>query len=283
MEEIPLSGARARQVKSAVFGRVAPPCAAAVVPRAANFLSLCNDDSWCYAVPCPTPSTPPENIPGSRPSTTPARGCISSRCASRIASPLLGRVIDGDIRPSPAGAMVLEVWNALPTHYPGVEIDEFVVMPNHIHGILVLLSPDESPDSQGLAAPTLSLLEVVQRFKSLTTRRYIAGVTGQRWPRFPSQLWQKSFFERVIRGDQELYNARRYVRENPQQWALDQENPDRLRRWDGACWGFPTRGRRGTSRRQQTHWRVERGRRHTGVPPYRSSYVICHEAVWGYG
>jgi REP-associated tyrosine transposase len=121
--------------------------------------------------------------------------CVKNRV------PLLGRVTDGDIRPSPAGAMVLEVWNALPAHYSGVEIDEFVVMPNHVHGILVLLSPDDSPDSQSLAAPTLSLLEVVQRFKSLTTRRYIAGVTEQRWPRFSSQLWQTSFFERVIRGD----------------------------------------------------------------------------------
>jgi REP element-mobilizing transposase RayT len=144
--------------------------------------------------------------------------CVKNRL------PLLGRIADGVMRPSRAGAMVDQVWGDLPDHYPGVEVDAWIVMPNHVHGIVVIHEPTDTPDST-----RLSLLDVMQRFKSLTTARYIAGVKEQGWPPFPRQLWQTSYFERVIRGDRELDEARRYIADNVAKWALDRENPDRLR------------------------------------------------------
>jgi REP element-mobilizing transposase RayT len=138
--------------------------------------------------------------------------------------PLLGRISGGVMQLSPAREMVRESWQAIPTHHPGIAVDAVIVMPDHLHGIVVIQDAAEPED-----APPLSLPAVMQRFKALTTTRYITGVREEGWPPFPGQLWQTSFFERVIRGERELDQARRYIADNPQQWALDRENPDRWR------------------------------------------------------
>jgi REP element-mobilizing transposase RayT len=71
----------------------------------------------------------------------------------------------------------------------------------------------------------MSLFDVVQRFKSLTTARYRHGVHQLNWPPFPSRLWQRNYFERIIRGEDELSAIREYIRNNPMKWADDEENP----------------------------------------------------------
>ncbi len=93
--------------------------------------------------------------------------------------------------------MVDSVWGELPRHYAGVDIDGFVAMPNHIHGIVVLTSvgagPGACPENgqpRGVA-PTMPLPDVIHRFKSLTTARYRQGVTEKGWPTFCARLWQR--------------------------------------------------------------------------------------------
>jgi putative transposase len=142
--------------------------------------------------------------------------CIKDRI------PLLGRIADGVMDLSPAGRMVTKIWEAIPEHYLGIEVDAFIAMPTHIHGIVVIEEQTSLGDEERLSLP-----DVIQRFKALTTTRYITGVNKQGWPPFPGQLWQTSFFERVIRGARELDQARGYIVENPLKWALDRENPDR--------------------------------------------------------
>ncbi|MDD3554241.1 MAG: transposase [Deltaproteobacteria bacterium] len=156
---------------------------------------------------------------------------------------LLGDVVDGDIRLNDAGRMIESVWNDLPTFYPGVATDEFVVMPNHVHGIIVIVgaapqrlvgaAPRGRPDSddrpysgqpQGVA-PTLSLPDVVHRFKTMTTKRYANGVKQSGWSPFAGRLWQRNYYEHIIRDGQDLDSIREYIVNNPLQWALDQENP----------------------------------------------------------
>jgi putative transposase len=94
---------------------------------------------------------------------------------------LFGEIVDGEMRMNDVGKMVQTVWNELPQYYRDVDIDTFIVMPNHVHGILVLgvgAGPRACPTSgqpQGVA-PTMSLPAVVHRFKSLTTTRYRYGV-----------------------------------------------------------------------------------------------------------
>jgi len=150
---------------------------------------------------------------------------------------LFGEIRDGEMVLNEAGRMVESIWNELPQHYSGVDIDGFVVMPNHIHGIIVLTvgaGPRACPDSdcsnngqpQGVA-PTISLPDAVHRFKSLTTAHYREGVRKNNWQPFPGRLWQRNYYEHIIRTEEELNRFREYIQNNPMQWEMDEENPER--------------------------------------------------------
>ncbi|HEX4953797.1 MAG TPA: transposase [Thermoanaerobaculia bacterium] len=154
---------------------------------------------------------------------------------------LFGEVTSQTMRLNDAGRMVDSVWRDLALFYPGVRLDAFVVMPNHIHGVLFLVgaTPRGCPPGGGRRgeegqargpAPTasLSLPDVVHRFKTLTTRRYIEGVKQQGWMTFRARLWQRNYHEHVIRDEESLALIREYIANNPAGWAEDQENPGRL-------------------------------------------------------
>ena len=147
---------------------------------------------------------------------------------------LLGEAVDGRLRLNEAGRMIQTVWDELPLHYPNVEIDTFVVMPNHVHGIIVLTdgpvgaAPRGRPDGIGQAqgpAPTLSLPDVMHRFKTMTTKRYTDGVKQSKWPPFAKHLWQRGYFEHVIRRTDKMNRIREYILQNPLRWKFDRENP----------------------------------------------------------
>lgn len=162
---------------------------------------------------------------------------------------LFGEIVQGEMQLNDVGQMVHTIWTQLPEHYPGVQIGELIVMPNHIHGIIVLASdvgaaPCGRPEDpavfqshgsstnagqpRGVAPTTVSLPDVVHRFKSLTTTRYRHGVRAKDWPPFPGRLWQRNYYEHVIRGEDELFQIRRYIQENPLKWDLDPENPKQM-------------------------------------------------------
>jgi REP element-mobilizing transposase RayT len=122
---------------------------------------------------------------------------------------LFGTIVNAEMRPNDAGRMVADVWTAMPAHYPGVGLDTFVLMPNHVHGIVTLDSSRER---------TLSLPDVVHRFKTMTTTRYVDGVRTSDWPGFRAHLWKRSYYEHVIRNDQALDRIRSYIAGNPQRW-----------------------------------------------------------------
>ena len=73
--------------------------------------------------------------------------------------------------------------------------------------------------------------EVVHRFKTMTTHRYAAAVAQAGWPPFAARLWQRNYFEHVVRDETSLARLRRYVDGNPARWALDEDNPARARPW----------------------------------------------------
>jgi REP-associated tyrosine transposase len=144
---------------------------------------------------------------------------------------LFGEAVDGKMLLNDAGRMVQTVWDEMPVHYVGVAIDTFVVMPNHIHGIVVLVgaAPCGRPplgQAQG-PAPTIgiSLPDVMHRFKTMTTKQYANGVKCSGWLSFPGQLWQRNYYEHIIRDEKSLNHIRQYIADNPAQWALDRENP----------------------------------------------------------
>jgi putative transposase len=121
---------------------------------------------------------------------------------------LLGDVVSSGMAPSAAGQMVGQVWRELPLTHPAVTLDEWVVMPDHVHGILTLAASDSG----------VSLPQVVSRFKSFSTRLYRQGVRDHAWPECGARLWQRSFHDRVIRHDEELVAIRQYIQDNPRRW-----------------------------------------------------------------
>lgn len=144
----------------------------------------------------------------------------------------LGEVADGAMVLNDAGHMIQAIWDQIPSHYQGVQTDAFMVMPNHIHGIVILVGagPRACPgpgggQPQGVA-PTMSLADVVHRFKTLTTKRYMDGVKQPGWPPFPGKLWQRNYYEHIIRDETNLNGIRRYIVDNPARWMQDAENPE---------------------------------------------------------
>jgi REP element-mobilizing transposase RayT len=160
---------------------------------------------------------------------------------------LFGR-IDGDVMVlNDVGRMVKIVWQSLPERFPGIALDEFVVMLNHVHGIIMLhdgrgescIRPDVDGHrltfhNQGdhkdrpygktdVPHGTLdgSLGRIVQAFKSITTHEYTVGVKQSGWRPFSGRLWQRNYYERVVRDDGELHGFREYIRYNPLKWADD--------------------------------------------------------------
>lgn len=149
---------------------------------------------------------------------------------------LFGEIVDGEMSSSPSGEMVLRAWNEIPAAYPGVEIDAFVVMPNHVHGIVHLLPTEQDlyPTTAPIDAPTrspddarpggerwFSLFGVVERYRSSTSKRYGDGVRNDRWTPYPEKLWQRGYYERVVRNEGELDKFRRYIEGNPARWFED--------------------------------------------------------------
>ncbi|MBI3810731.1 MAG: transposase [Nitrospirae bacterium] len=138
-----------------------------------------------------------------------------------------------------AGRMVQNVWDELPVRYPGVQIDSFIIMPNHIHGIILLTGStqrrgesrirpnqgDHKDRPYGTLAGTIG--RVMQGFKSMTTRKYISGIRDNGWPPFEKRLWQRNYYERVVRDDSEMHRVREYITGNPAGWLEDEENPVR--------------------------------------------------------
>lgn len=153
-------------------------------------------------------------------------------CAHRRTC-LFGRIVDGAMHPNAFGMIVEACWRALPElpeYYPHVGPDAFVVMPNHVHGILVLAHDAVNGRSTGTALSRHGLSEIVRAFKTFSSRRINDLRHGRGVP-----VWQRGFYEHVIRNETSLREIERYIETNPLRWNLDRENPQNV---EG---GFETR------------------------------------------
>lgn len=151
---------------------------------------------------------------------------------------LFGGVVDGKMRLNPFGRIVEWTWRDLPNHVANIQLDALVVMPNHVHGIIVI-TPDNVGVGLGLGldvgagsepAPTAkppqqtpkrhALPEIIRQLKTFSARR----INQQRGtPGVP--VWQRNYYEHIIRNDDSLNRIREYITENPARWAVDGENP----------------------------------------------------------
>ena len=156
---------------------------------------------------------------------------------------LFGEGVNGEIRLNDAGQIVQEEWLRTAEMRKNVFLDEFVVMPNHFHAILILddgrgtacCAPYVGGDlEQGTArrAPTVesfgrpvagSLATVIRSFKSAVTKRI-----NQLHDNPGTPVWQRNYYERVIRNDQELQSIQQYIVDNPAKWQEDENHPAHL-------------------------------------------------------
>jgi REP element-mobilizing transposase RayT len=135
---------------------------------------------------------------------------------------LFGTVEEEVLHLNETGRLVESVWLALPQRFPFVRTDEYVVMPNHFHGILTYLPQDEREGPFTLkSGDPVHLGVVVRAFKSITAVQ--AQRTGDRQG---EPLWQRGYFEHVIASDRALERIRGYIRGNPAAWPSDRHNPE---------------------------------------------------------
>ncbi len=138
---------------------------------------------------------------------------------------LFGEIVDGNMIMNDAGRMAEKCWNIIPSHFPHIELDVFVVMPNHVHGILFIadvpvgaknFSPLQSDQHPRGTSKTIG--SAIRGFK--------IGVT--KWTRQNTgfyNIWQRNYYEHIIRNENELNRIREYIFNNPKKWELDRENP----------------------------------------------------------
>jgi putative transposase len=129
--------------------------------------------------------------------------------------------------------IVQAAWDGLPKRFPHVELDEFVIMPNHIHGLITVSNPNGSDPAGAIRELPLredrkqrrvmTLPKIVGYFKTNTAKE-INRI--HRRPGCPA--WQRNYYEHVVRGEEELARIRKYIRDNPLNWETDDENPNRM-------------------------------------------------------
>ncbi len=141
---------------------------------------------------------------------------------------ILGEIVNGEMHLNDFGSIVQSCWDDLPRHYPHVMLDAFAVMPNHAHGIVVLHG-DGFVGAGLRPAPTAATIakrhplpEIVRAFKSFAARRIneLCDTTG-------TSVWQRNYYEHIVRDEDELNRIRYYIETNPVRWELDRENLSR--------------------------------------------------------
>ena len=179
---------------------------------------------------------------------------------------LFGDVVNNKMRLNDAGLMVKRWWNTLCKKFPMIHLDEYVVMPNHFHGIIhvcdvVDAGIDISERADTRVCPyvhhhppirndvgadqcvrpitdqcvrpitdqcvrPMPISAMVQWFKTMTTNEYIRDVKQKNWSPFSKKLWQRNYYEHVIRDEESLNRVRQYIMDNPRNWTTDENNPN---------------------------------------------------------
>jgi REP-associated tyrosine transposase len=168
-------------------------------------------------------------------------------------NPLFGHIRNGVMHHNACGRIVHDCWQAIPKHCPNVALDYFVVMPNHVHGILLLENSAgtmyraptaaangdrQATTPHAPAAPRRfgnalagSLAAMVGMYKAAVTRQINQSCRSP-----GGHLWQRNYWEHIIRDERELAEVRRYIAENPLRWSFDRENPEAAEPDDNLPW-----------------------------------------------
>ena len=152
---------------------------------------------------------------------------------------VFGRIIEGRAVSSPVGLIIRDYWVAIPSHFTQTRLHAFVIMPNHLHGIVEICSKLGRSSAAPLRGNVAmlqagSLGAIVRSLKAAVSKH------ARERLRWNGAMWQRNYYERILRDGQEFSDATRYIEENPARWEWDRENPERKplpaergSRWDG--------------------------------------------------
>jgi putative transposase len=147
---------------------------------------------------------------------------------------LFGEITGGEMRLNECGMIATACWQDISKHFPSIALDIFIIMPNHVHGIVIIQPegrdiacyvPTEPRPSRFSRLPAHSLPSITRAYKSAVTKR-INESRGT--PGVP--VWQKGYYEHIVRDEKDLNTIREYIRYNPEKWAEDGENPHKAGR-----------------------------------------------------
>jgi len=173
-------------------------------------------------------------------------GCYFVTICVKNKECFLADMVNGKVAPNEYGKIVESRWKWLKNQYAYVEVDAFVVLPNHVHGLIKIKKEsaviNHDIPSQGfvvtgrdLSLPTISALttlapaiaknkslsDIIGAFKMTSSKDiHLAG--------FPNFFWQRSFFEKIVRSEMEANKIRQYIINNPENWGCDDENPGKI-------------------------------------------------------
>lgn len=147
---------------------------------------------------------------------------------------LFGEIVDGEMQINEYGCVMLKEWLKTADVRKNVELDEFIVMPNHFHGIIVLTDVGArrvAPTEHRHRLASSSIGAIIGQFKSIVTKHI-----NKMWNTLQAPVWQRNYYEHVIRDDESLNLIREYIQTNPLRWELDRENPNRKGKDDFDKW-----------------------------------------------
>lgn len=152
---------------------------------------------------------------------------------------LFGEIINGKMIINDAGKMVENEWIDLPHRFTNIQLHEYVIMPNHFHAILeivvgatlvvaqndnIVKNDNQKGQPQGIAPTDKTLGDIIGAFQSIVTVKYIHCVKTKKWQQFNKKLWQRNYWEHIVRNEQELNRIRLYIKNNPKKWQNDKLN-----------------------------------------------------------
>jgi putative transposase len=163
---------------------------------------------------------------------------------------LLGNSGNGEMTLSEAGMMVKKRWFKLPVKYSNIRLDEFIIMPNHIHGIIIIdvgpnpclagrqacIRPNKNINIKNIQGDNVvsplpssnipnsysGLGQYISWFKRMSTNAYIHGVKEHDWPMFNKHLWQRNYYEHIIWNEKQYCAIKQYIQDNVKNWEMDE-------------------------------------------------------------
>ncbi len=143
---------------------------------------------------------------------------------------LFGEIIDGKMILNVAGIMIEKIYNELANYFENIQINDYVIMPNHFHCIIEIVGVESISTQNDInnknrvdieSTPTTTIPNIIQTFKRYTTLEYIKMVKNNELPNFDKRIWQRNYYENIIRNDEIHQKIIEYIENNPLKWEND--------------------------------------------------------------